>query len=197
MSFTFQKDRFDTGDPRPEMYFNCKDITDATAPIDYKVNPTGQAISYTINFSQSMQINTLGCDTLSYDIGRDIDDLCVALQTVADIETKITKLKDMHENGAYTDAEREKIATMIEAANKERDYALDSMEKTSSSSTPANSFVCFSTGTNSFITALSVVYTTETLINYTILKLHITLHPMLFLLLKIKRRIAALLMNLN
>lgn len=130
MSFTFQKDRFDTGDPRPEMYFNCKDITDATAPIDYKVNPAGQAISYTINFSQSMQINTLGCDTLSYDIGRDIDDLCVALQTVADIETKITKLKDMKENGAYTDAEREQIETMIVAADKERDYALDSMEKT-------------------------------------------------------------------
>ncbi len=129
MTYTFQKDRFDTGDPRPEMYFNCTDITDATAPIEYKVNPEGQAINYTINFSQSMQVNTLGCDALSYDVGRDIDDLCTALQNVSDIEDKITKLKEMQESGAYTDQEKEDIGTMIEAAEKEHDYAVAAMEQ--------------------------------------------------------------------
>lgn len=127
MEFTYKKDGFVKGDPRPEMYFNCKDITDPDKTIDYTLDEK-QAISYTINFSQSLQINTLGKDALSYDIGRDIDDMCNALQAVLDCENKLKKLSEMKESNSYTDAEKAHIDTMIEAANKEHDYALQSME---------------------------------------------------------------------
>lgn len=129
MSFTYQKDSFNTGDVRPEMYFNCTDITNPKAPVKYTFE-SEESISYTVNFSQSLQVNTLGRNALSYDIGRDIDDMCNALQSVLDVENKIAKLKTMKESGAYSTDEKKNIDTMITAAEKEYDYALDNMKKT-------------------------------------------------------------------
>lgn len=129
MSFTYQKDSFNTGDVRPEMYFNCTDITNPNDPVKYTFE-SDESISYTINFSQSLQVNTLGRNALSYDIGRDIDDMCNALQSVLDVENKIAKLKTMKESGAYSTDEKKNIDTMITAAEKEYDYALDNMKKT-------------------------------------------------------------------
>lgn len=129
MSFTYQKDSFNAGDVRPEMYFNCTDITNPGNPVKYTFE-SDESISYTVNFSQSLQVNTLGRNALSYDIGRDIDDMCNALQSVLDIENKIAKLKTMKESGAYSDDEKKNIDTMIAASEKEHDYALDNMKKT-------------------------------------------------------------------
>lgn len=125
ISFTYQKDGFSKGEVRPEMYFNCTNLTD---DIDYTQTEGGQAILYTINFNQTIQVNTLGNETLSYDIGRDIDDMCNALQQVDDIETKLAKLKEMQESAAYSDTEKEQIVTMITATEKELDYAKQNME---------------------------------------------------------------------
>lgn len=129
MSFTYQKDSFNAGDVRPEMYFNCTDITNPGNPVKYTFE-SDESISYTVNFSQSLQVNTLGRNALSYDIGRDIDDMCNALQSVLDIENKIAKLKTMKESGAYSADENKNIDTMIAASEKEHDYALDNMKKT-------------------------------------------------------------------
>lgn len=129
MSFTYQKDSFNAGDVRPEMYFNCTDITNPGNPVKYTFE-SDESISYTVNFSQSLQVNTLGRNALSYDIGRDIDDMCNALQSVLDIENKIAKLKTMKESGAYSADEKKNIDTMIAASEKEHDYALDNMKKT-------------------------------------------------------------------
>ena len=126
VSFTYRKDGFKAGEPRPEMYFNCTNLTD---DIEYTQNEGGQIISYVINFNQSIQVNTLGNETLSYDIGRDIDDLCAALQAVLDVETKITRLKDMKDSSVYNDVEKENIQSMIEACEKEKDFAVDAMEE--------------------------------------------------------------------
>ena len=128
ISFTYKKEGFEKGEVRPEMYFNCSDITDPADPIDYTKAEDGQIISYAINFGQSLQVNTLGCETLSYNIARDIDDMCNALQNVQDIETKISKLTEMSESDLYTDSEKEDIASMLEAANQELDYAKETME---------------------------------------------------------------------
>ena len=111
------------------MYFNCTDITNPGNPVKYTFE-SDESISYTVNFSQSLQVNTLGRNALSYDIGRDIDDMCNALQSVLDIENKIAKLKTMKESGAYSADENKNIDTMIAASEKEYDYALDNMKKT-------------------------------------------------------------------
>lgn len=57
MSFTYQKDSFNAGDVRPEMYFNCTDITNPGNPVKYTFE-SDESISYTVNFSQSLQVNT-------------------------------------------------------------------------------------------------------------------------------------------
>ncbi len=133
ISFTFEKDGFEDTDFRPEMYFDCVDITDPTDPITYTMGTETQAISYSINFSQTIQVNTLGNESLSYKIGRDIDELCNALAKVGEVEDKIVELNEMYDSSIYTDAEKEQITTMIEAAEKELEYETDNMENLFSS----------------------------------------------------------------
>ncbi len=125
ISFTYEKDGFDKTDIRPEMYFNCKDLTNN---VDYTLDEGGQAISYTVNFNQSLQVNTLGSNALSYNTGRDIDALCNSIQQVADIEDKIKELEKMKSGSNYSTEEKTAIESMITAANKELDYAKENME---------------------------------------------------------------------
>lgn len=129
ISFEYTKEGFTKEDYRPEMYFNCVDITDPANPVTYTQPQDGQIISYNINFGQMLQVNTLGKDTVSYDAGRDIDDMCNALQTVDNIEKKITKLTKMLESGNYSKTEKDYLQGMIDASEKELDYAKDNMEK--------------------------------------------------------------------
>lgn len=56
ISFTYQKESFAKGDVRPEMYFNCTDITDDANPIVYTQTEGGQTINYAINFNQSLKV---------------------------------------------------------------------------------------------------------------------------------------------
>ena len=128
IEFTYQKENFAKGDVRPEMYFNCKDITDSANPVEYNQTAGGQAINFAINFNQSLRVNTLGKDTVSYKIGRDIDDMCNALQNVTDVEAKIKKLNDMYNSEVYSDSQKEDISTMLEACERELDYAMEYME---------------------------------------------------------------------
>ena len=128
ITFSYEKEQFAKGDVRPEMYFNCVDITDINNNIEYTQTDGGQNINYTINFNQSIRVNTLGSDTLSYNIGRDIDDLCNALQNVADIEEKIRKLNDKYNSEVYSEAEKADMETMLEACERELDYARSYME---------------------------------------------------------------------
>lgn len=128
MSFTYQKNSFSNGDPRPEMYFNCRDITDLDNPIEYTLGEEKQAISYNVNFSQSIQVNSLGADALSYDAARDIDDMCNALQAVLDVENRLAKLKEMKESSSYSEYDKDSIDTMITAAEQEHDYAVNAMK---------------------------------------------------------------------
>lgn len=128
ITFTYEKEQFAKGDVRPEMYFNCTDISDPARPVDYTQTDGGQNINYTINFNQVLRVNTLGSETLSYKVARDIDDLCNALQNVADIEEKIEKLTDKYNSEVYSEAEKADMETMLEACERELDYARSYME---------------------------------------------------------------------
>lgn len=128
----YQKDSFKKGDVRPEHYYDCSDITDPTNTVNYTMGDR-QDIEYTINFSQSLKVNTLASEVLSTDIARDIDDLTRSLSRVAEVEAKIAKLKEMKGSSAYKGNEDE-LESMITAANKELDYVKADMESTFSKS---------------------------------------------------------------
>ena len=119
----YAKNKFEAGDLRPEHYFDCEDLTNGQV---YTLGDN-QDIEYTINFSQTLKVNTRATDVLSYNIGRDLDDLMSSLTNVADIEAKITKLTNMKNSELYA-GQKDQIESMIEASNKELDYAKSYME---------------------------------------------------------------------
>ena len=125
---SYRKDSFAKGDLRPEHYFDCEDLTNGQKySLSSRDGDDSQDIEYTINFSQTLKVNSRATDILSYNIGRDIDDLVNSLSTVADIEEKISKLKNMKESDMYA-GKTDELDSMIEAATKELDYAKSNME---------------------------------------------------------------------
>ena len=64
ISVQFRKDEFEKGDIRPEHYFDCEDLTNGQV---YTLGDN-QDIEYTINFSQTLTVNTLGCNAFDTSI---------------------------------------------------------------------------------------------------------------------------------
>lgn len=126
INVSYTKDNFKKGDIRPENYFNCTDISDAANPVEYKHNSKEQTIEYTINFSQTIKVNTQASDVISQNIGRDLDDLNNSLAMLGEAENKLKKLKEYKETGLY---DEDIMDSMIEAVEKEIDYAKDNMKK--------------------------------------------------------------------
>jgi len=139
ISFTYDKTSFEKGDVKPEHYFTCVDKTnDVTADksnpsawTNYNKSSEGQNIEYSINFSQTIKVNTDADQAFNINLGRDIDELATSIQNVIDIESKQAKLVNAKSQQAYSDvASQARIASMIEAAGKEWDLANDNMQKT-------------------------------------------------------------------
>lgn len=126
IKITYEKGDFSANDVRPEHYFDCYDMTN---DVQYRIGEGGQQIEYTINFSQSIKINTEARNVLSFNIGRDMDDLINSLREVQKIETEMARLKEMEKSSVYSDDEKASIATMIVALQKQHDYAKAAMEK--------------------------------------------------------------------
>lgn len=138
ISFTYDKTSFSKGDVKPEHYFTCvdksndttTDKSDTSSWINYKKSDEGESIEYSVNFSQSIKVNTEAGEAFSINLGRDIDELTASVKNVADIESKQTKLKNMKSQAAYSDtASQAKIEAMLKASDKELDMANDSMQK--------------------------------------------------------------------
>ncbi len=119
----FRKDSFSKGDIRPEHYFDCEDLTNGQV---YTLGDS-QDIEYTVNFSQTLKVNSRATDVLSYNIGRDLDDLVNSLSDVLNVENKIKKLKEMKDSTFYK-GQQDEIESMLDAANKELDYVKNNME---------------------------------------------------------------------
>ncbi|WP_341875776.1 flagellar hook-associated protein FlgL [Defluviitalea saccharophila] len=73
IKITYQKTNFNIGDPRPENYFDCKDITDTANPIEY--SPSNDAMEYEVGTNTKITVNTLGNKVLTPDLMQDIDEL--------------------------------------------------------------------------------------------------------------------------
>ncbi len=123
IEISYQRDGFEKDELRPEHYFDCEDLTNG---VTYTMGDN-QNIEYTINFSQTLKVNSRATDVLSYNIGRDLDDLMNSLTEVANIESNIAKLKEMKASSLYA-GQQDELESMITAANKELDYAKSNME---------------------------------------------------------------------
>lgn len=117
----YVKTGFNKGDLKPEHYFDCTNVTEG---IDYVSED--QQINYTINFNQTIKVNTQAKDVLTHDIIRDLDEIIYSVQSAIDADTKIQKLKSQLE--ATTDTvKKTQINSMITAAELEKSYAEENM----------------------------------------------------------------------
>ena len=118
ISVTYEKTGFQKYEARPEMYFACTDITDPNNPIPYKKED--QDISYTVNFSQKLVVNTQIRDVIGRDLIRNVDDLINSLQRVESAQAKVDEIQEMIDSGRYS-TDLDKLQTHLESAQKELD----------------------------------------------------------------------------
>jgi flagellar hook-associated protein 3 FlgL len=71
----YQKTDFNIGDPRPEHYFECTDITDADPANHIAYTPSNDAMEYEVSANSKITVNTLGNDVLTPELMQDIDEL--------------------------------------------------------------------------------------------------------------------------
>lgn len=94
----YYKTEFAVGDLRPEHYFDCtatpinseNELMEDDAVVYVKED---QAINYEVSFNQVLSINTQGSDSITHDIGREIDEILAAIENVNLTEGKIASLE--------------------------------------------------------------------------------------------------------
>lgn len=130
-SIEYTKEGFDKGELRPEYYYDCVDITNDDPDHHITYTKEVQDINYTIAGGTTLTINTQASDVFNTDIIRDVEELINVLKKANDADDKVTKIKRMMTESQYSDEESQKrLQTYLDAAEKERDYAEDNLQKT-------------------------------------------------------------------
>lgn len=135
ISINYEKQGFDKGELRPEYYYNCQDITDANNVITYtkfddEGNEIYQDINYMVAGNQTLNVNTNASDIFDASLGRDVDEMITAVERAIAAHGKVEDLEKMKNMEEYASPEcQAKLEKWILAAEKERDYADDNMQK--------------------------------------------------------------------
>ncbi|MCD7824814.1 MAG: flagellar hook-associated protein FlgL [Clostridiaceae bacterium] len=126
ISVQYTKKEFDKNDIRPEMYFECTKYNTVSKAVTEYEDPSGQDISYEVNFNQLSQVNLQAKDVISTDIYRVIDyieETILAMDQleaqIEDVETLISNTTDEDELEAYN-----KLKDMLEEEQKLRTSAM-------------------------------------------------------------------------
>lgn len=130
MNIEYNKKGFLKGEVVPEMYFDCTNLTDITHPVIY--TKIDQDIEYLISENQTLKVNTQASDDgiLSTAIGREMDELTEAVTAAINANEKVDRLNGMLLQARYANPEaQEGLKKWLEAANKEKTYADDTVQK--------------------------------------------------------------------
>lgn len=134
LSVSYAKTGFEKGDLRPEHYFNCTRYTTndngTTYAEDIVFESYQQDINYTVNFNQTLKVNSEGKNLFGHDVIRDLEDMINAVEYLDVIADKITKIGKMQSDSAYADdVSQANLASMKEAADKEYAMQEDIVQK--------------------------------------------------------------------
>lgn len=135
ISITYDKTGFNSGELRPEHYFNCTKTTDPVNPVKFiNYNSQGERmyedINYYIGNNQSLTVNTLAADTFDAAIGRDVDELSDAVQFAMNAYNTVEKIKSMQTSEQYSSEDDQKmLQAWLDAANRQLDYANQNMKE--------------------------------------------------------------------
>jgi flagellar hook-associated protein 3 FlgL len=113
ISTTYSKTGFDSGELKPEHYFDCT-MTDSLKPELDEITyiKKSQKIQYEVNFNQKLNINTEGSDAFSHQIGRSIGDIMNAVNEVIEIENMITQIETRLMDTSLTETQKERYNKM-------------------------------------------------------------------------------------
>lgn len=129
---TYQKTKWAKEDLRPEHYFACEDMG---AGIKYNADylkssdREKQSIEYDVGINQSIKVNTTADEVFSHNIGRDVDDLIDAMDSVIEMEEKIAQLEDLAKTYADDQTNLDIINDQLDAANKALTYLNEKCQK--------------------------------------------------------------------
>lgn len=135
LDFNYTKTGFDSGELRPEYYFNCTNVTDPANPITYEKydadgNEIYQDINYMVAANQTLTVNTNASDVFDASLGRDVDELIDAVQRSLDANQTVEDIQAMMKQEQYSSDDcQAKLEEWLAAAQKEADYADDNMQK--------------------------------------------------------------------
>lgn len=102
----YQKTSFKTNEIRPEHYFNCVAYNIETGEsINYR-NPEKQEMSYQINFSQTLSVNTIGCNAIDTTIRRKIDEITDICNDIDNIEQELKSVEKRLQDCPADDEEK-------------------------------------------------------------------------------------------
>ena len=71
----YQKTNFKIGDPRPENYFECTDVTDPDSANHITYTPSNDAMEYEVSTNSKITVNSLGNKVLTPELMQDIEEL--------------------------------------------------------------------------------------------------------------------------
>lgn len=118
LSIQYEKSEFKKNDIRPEHYFECTATNTVTNKTQTYRNPGGQDMNFQINFSQSLTVNTMGCNAFDTSIRRKIDDVINVCNDIDVIEKNLSSVKkrisDCDENDEETLARLNELKNQIE-----------------------------------------------------------------------------------
>lgn len=140
MKITYTKTGFESGDLKPEHYFDCvmRDIEkQEQGEVTFIKN--SQSIEYEVNYNQKLKVNTEASDAITHGIGRRIDDIVAAVDKVTKAEAKITEVKKRLEDTSLSEADKEKYNKLLKQLETEFTLTKEVMQKTFSDGIAASS----------------------------------------------------------
>ena len=111
----YSKTNFEKNDIRPEHYFESTAVDNVTGETKNYFNIKEQKINYQVNFSQTLTVNTLGCNAFDTSIGRAVDDIYNVINNLDVMDQTLASVKKRIEDCDPNDAE--KLATLQELYN--------------------------------------------------------------------------------
>lgn len=112
LSVVYSKTEFEKNDVRPEHYFSCSTVNNATGETAKYTTAGKQQMLYQINFSQTLTVNTEGCNAINLNVGRTINDIT---NIINDLDVMEANLKSVEKRIAdCNDNEEKKIADLTE-----------------------------------------------------------------------------------
>ncbi len=118
LSVVYQKTDFEKNEVRPEHYFDCSTKNNATGETANYRTAGDQQMLYQINFSQTLMVNTEGCNSINLSVGRtitDITNICNDLDVMeANLKSVEKRIDDCDENDKTTLANLNELKNQIE-----------------------------------------------------------------------------------